>query len=115
MLFGDVRRQNLMIMGGGWPATASSNVIDLDSVTPVYRAGPPLSSAKGYVSCVNLPDGTLFEANGGYDNRAVAASATTGLLTSLSGPWQPMSPLPAGEHRLYPPCCSSSTTVESSR
>src|SRR3954470_17935607 len=99
--FGDVRDQNLMIMGGGWPATATTNVIDLDSAAPAYKAGPPLSAAKGYVSCVNLPDGTLFQANGGSDNQISAASQTTGLLTSLAGPWLAMSPLPSGEHRLY--------------
>jgi hypothetical protein len=99
--FGDVRDQNLMIMGGGWPATASTNVIDLDSTAPAYRAGPAMTAAKGYVSCVNLPDGTVFEANGGSDNTIAAASSTTALLTSLSGPWQAMSPLPSGEHRLY--------------
>ena len=98
---GDVRRQELMIMGGGWPATAATHVIDLDATTPAYRAGPPLSSAKAYVSCVNLPDGSLFEANGGWDNTIAAASRSTGLLTSLAGPWRAMSPLPAGEHRLY--------------
>ena len=99
--FGDVRDQNLMIMGGGWPATASTNVIDLDSAAPAYRAGPAMTAAKGYVSCVNLPDGTVFEANGGSDNTIAAASSTTALLTSLTGPWQAMSPLPSGEHRLY--------------
>jgi hypothetical protein len=99
--FGDVRDQNLMIMGGGWPATATTHVIDLDSAAPAYHAGPPLTAAKGYVSCVNLPDGTLFEANGGADNTIAAASRTTGLLISLAGPWQAMSPLPEGEHRLY--------------
>ena len=99
--FGDVRDQNLMIMGGGWPATAATHVIDLDSTTPAYRAGPPMTAAKGYVSCVNLPDGSLFEANGGSDNLIAAASRNTGLLTSLAGPWQAMSPLPTGEHRLY--------------
>jgi hypothetical protein len=99
--FGDVRDQNLVVMGGGWPATAATNVIDLDSATPAFQAGPPMTAAKGYVSCVNLPDGTLFEANGGSDNAIAAASRTTALLTSLTGPWQAMSPLPAGEHRLY--------------
>jgi hypothetical protein len=99
--FGDVRDQNLMVMGGGWPATATTNVIDLDSAAPAYRAGPPLSAAKGYVSCVNLPDGTMFQANGGADNAVAAASQTTGLLSSLAGPWVAMSPLPSGEHRLY--------------
>jgi hypothetical protein len=98
---GDVRDQNLLVMGGGWPATAATNVIDLDSATPVFRAGPPMTAAKAYVSCVNLPDGTTFEANGGSDNLIAAASQTTALLTSLTGPWQAMSPLPPGEHRLY--------------
>jgi hypothetical protein len=99
--FGDVRDQNLMVMGGGWPATARTNVIDLDSASPLYRAGPPLTAAKAYVSCVNLPDGSLFEANGGSDNSIPAASRNTALLTTLAGPWQAMSPLPTGEHRLY--------------
>jgi hypothetical protein len=99
--FGDVRDQNLMIMGGGWPATATTHVIDLDALAPAYRPGPAMTAAKGYVSCVNLPDGTLFEANGGWDNKIASASQTTGLLSSLTGPWQAMSPLPAGEHRLY--------------
>jgi len=99
--FGDVRDQNLMIMGGGWPATASTNVIDLDSAAPAYRPGPAMTAAKAYVSCVNLPDGTVFEANGGSDNTIAAASQTTALLASLGGPWQAMSPLPSGEHRLY--------------
>jgi hypothetical protein len=98
---GDVRDQNLMIMGGGWPATATTSVIDLDAATPAYRAGPALTAAKAYLSCVNLPDGTLFEANGGADNTIAAASRNTALLTSLAGPWQAMSPLPTGEHRLY--------------
>jgi hypothetical protein len=99
--FGDVRDQNLMIMGGGWPATATTSIIDLDSAAPAYRAGPPMTAAKGYVSCVNLPDGTVFEANGGSDNTIAAASRNTALLSSLAGPWQAMSPLPEGEHRLY--------------
>jgi hypothetical protein len=99
--FGDVRDQNLMIMGGGWPATATTHVIDLDSTTPAYRAGPPMTAAKGFVSCLNLPDGTVFEANGGWENTVAGASRTTGLLSSLAGPWQAMSPLPEGEHRLY--------------
>ena len=99
--FGDVRDQNLMVLGGGWPATATTNVIDLDAAAPAYKQGPPMSAAKGYVSCVNLPDGTLFQANGGSDNTKAAASQTTGVLSSLAGPWQAMASLPAGEHRLY--------------
>ena len=98
---GDVRDQNLMIMGGGWPAVSATSVINLTSATPAYKPGPPLGAAKGYLSCVNLPDGTVFEANGGTSNKVSGASSETALLASLAGPWQPMSPLPAGENRLY--------------
>jgi len=99
---GDVRNQSMMIMGGGWPATASTNIIKLNATTPAYREGPPLPAAKAYVSCVNLPDGTLLEANGGSANKIANASREVSLLRSAaSATWTPMNPLPTGEHRLY--------------
>jgi hypothetical protein len=98
---GDVRDQNLMVLGGGWPATNVTTLIDLDAPAPIKRAGPPLKAAKGYVGCVNLPDGTLFEANGGTENSIAGASSEAGLLTSVSAQWTPMNPLPQGEHRVY--------------
>jgi hypothetical protein len=37
---GSIRRQQIMVMGGGWPATSSTNVIDLDSSSaPTFKAG----------------------------------------------------------------------------
>lgn len=98
---GDVRRQTVMVMGGGWPATASTSVVDLRATSPAFRDGPPLLAAKGYLSCLNLPDGTLLEANGGSANAVEAASTEVGLLASPAGPWTAASPLPAGDHRLY--------------
>ena len=100
---GSIRRQKLMVMGGGWPGTSSTNVIDLDSSSsPKYKAGPPLPAAKVYVSCVQLPDGSVLELGGGSANKIENASREVSMLkTPTSTSWTPMSPLPPGEHRLY--------------
>jgi Domain of unknown function (DUF1929) len=100
---GSIRRQKLMVMGGGWPGTSSTNVIDLDSSSsPKYKAGPSLRAAKVYVSCVQLPDGSVLELGGGSANKIENASQEVSLLkTPTSTSWTPMNPLPDGEHRLY--------------
>lgn len=98
---GDVRDQNLIVMGGGWPATNTTRIIDLDAATPTFQPGPALPVAKGYLSCVNLSDGTLFEANGGSDNSIAGASTEASILKSISDTFTPVNPLPAGEHRVY--------------
>jgi Domain of unknown function (DUF1929) len=100
---GSIRRQKLMVMGGGWPGTDSTNVIDLDSSSaPKYKAGPTLRAKKVYVSCVQLPDGSVLEVGGGSANKIENASQEVSLLkTPTSKSWTPMNPLPKGEHRLY--------------
>jgi hypothetical protein len=98
---GDVRDQRLMIMGGGWPATDSTNVIDLDAASPAYKPGPSLHEPKAYVSCVNLPTGGLLEAHGGTANQVDAASSEVARLNATGTGWVPLNPLPDGEHRLY--------------
>jgi hypothetical protein len=100
---GSIRRQKLMVMGGGWPATSSTNVIDLDSSSaPKFKAGPALRAAKVYVSCVQLPDGSVLELGGGSANKIENASQEVSLLkTPTSKSWTAMNPLPKGEHRLY--------------
>jgi len=100
---GSIRRQRLMVMGGGQPGTDSTNVIDLDSSSaPKYKAGPKLRAKKVYVSCVQLPDGSVLEVGGGSANKIENASQEVSLLkTPTSKSWTPMNPLPKGEHRLY--------------
>lgn len=100
---GSIRRQKIMVMGGGWPATSTTNVIDLDSSSsPKFKKGPSLRAAKAYVSCVNLPDGSVLELGGGSANKVANASQTVSLLKSATAKsWTPMNPLPKGEHRLY--------------
>jgi Domain of unknown function (DUF1929) len=99
---GSIRRQKIMVMGGGWPATSSTNVIDLDSSSPKYKSGPKLRAAKAYLSCVNLPDGSVLELGGGSANKIENASQEVSLLKSVNAKsWTAMNPLPKGEHRLY--------------
>jgi hypothetical protein len=98
---GDVRNQNVIVLGGGWPATNTTAIVKLNASTPTYRQGPALKAAKAYLGCVNLPDGSLFEANGGSSNAISAASPEAALLRSVRSEWTPVNPLPAGEHRLY--------------
>jgi hypothetical protein len=100
---GSIRRQKIMVMGGGWPATSSTNVIDLDSSSsPKYKSGPSLRAAKAYLSCVNLPNGSVLELGGGSANRIENASQEVSLLKSATAKsWTAMNPLPKGEHRLY--------------
>jgi galactose oxidase-like protein len=100
---GSIRRQKLMVMGGGWPATSSTNVIDLDSSSaPKFKSGPSLRAAKAYVSCVQLPDGSVLELGGGSANKIENASHEVSLLKSATATsWTALNPLPADEHRLY--------------
>ena len=100
---GSIRRQKLMVMGGGWPATSSTNVIDLDSSSaPQFKSGPSLRAAKAYVSCVQLPDGSVLELGGGSANKIENASHEVSLLKSATAKsWTAMNPLPTDEHRLY--------------
>ncbi|HEY6811279.1 MAG TPA: galactose oxidase early set domain-containing protein, partial [Propionibacteriaceae bacterium] len=100
---GSIRRQKLLVMGGGWPATSSTNAIDLDSSSsPKFRSGPSLRAAKAYLNCVQLPDGSVLEVGGGSANKVENASQEVSLLKSAtSKSWTAVNPLPKGEHRLY--------------
>ena len=100
-LFGDVGNQDLLIAGGGFPATDHVDHIKLNAAAPAYTPAAPLPAASAYVQCVNLPDGTLLTFGGGSANQIAAARPETSILKSLTGPWKPMNPMPAGEHRLY--------------
>jgi hypothetical protein len=98
---GDLRNQDFLILGGGAPATSTTDKINLASTNPTYTAGPRMRAAKQYLSCVTLPDGTLLEAGGGTANKIEAASYEVGLLKSIGSSWAAMNPIPDGNHRLY--------------
>lgn len=98
---GDLRNQDLLVLGGGSPAVSTTDKIKLSSTTPRFTAGPKMKAAKQYVSCLTLPDGTLLEAGGGTANKISAASTEVGLLKSIGSQWTTMNPIPSGNHRLY--------------
>lgn len=62
---GAVQNQIAWLVGGGFPATASTLVTDLKAARPAPVAGPVLPTAKAYVSAVNLPDLRVLETGGG--------------------------------------------------
>jgi hypothetical protein len=98
---GDLRNQDLLIIGGGSPAVDTTDHIRLSASTPRYTPGPTLKAKKMYLSCLTLPDGTVLEAGGGTANQIEAASYEVGLLKSIGSQWQSMNPIPDGNHRLY--------------
>jgi hypothetical protein len=99
---GDARNQDFIVIGGGWPAIASTNLINLNQPDPAFHEGPALASAKSYISCVELPDGSIVEMHGGTANKIESASREVSLLSSASATsWTHLNPLPSGQHRLY--------------
>jgi hypothetical protein len=98
---GDVRDFRRLVVGGGWPATASTAWVDLDAAHPAYHPGPDLPAAKSYAQCVNLPDGTVLQVGGGTSNTVAGAVREGSTLAGVDGAWHPVNPLPDGEHRLY--------------
>jgi hypothetical protein len=98
---GDLRSQNLLVMGGGAPAVSTTDKIKLSDSSPKFTPGPTLKAKKQYLSCLSLPDGSLMEIGGGSANKIASASYEVSLLSSISSSWKTMNPIPTGNHRLY--------------
>ena len=89
VLAGDATTQRVLVLGGGWPATSSTSVVDLRPATPVGVAGPALATAKAYVGAVNLPtDGSVFQTGGGTgrDTPVFESSVVRGSTVSSMAP-----------------------------
>ena len=99
--FGDSKDGQLMVMGGGPTANNLVDVIDIDSKNPKFRAAPSLRAKKQYVSCITMPNGSVFEANGGSGNTIEGASYEASMFRSFGGSPSPMNSLPPGNHRQY--------------
>lgn len=68
-------RPRVMIFGGGNPATATTEIIDLSSPTPSWQWGPPMSQPRIEMNAVLLPTGKVLTL-GGSTNDEEAASAS---------------------------------------
>ena len=64
-----------MIFGGGNPATATTEIIDLSAPTPQWQFGPPMSQARIEMNATMLPNGKVL-AMGGSVNDEDAATAS---------------------------------------
>src|SRR2546429_9880980 len=64
-----------MIFGGGDPATATTEIIDLSQPTPQWQYGPPMSQPRIEMSATILPNGKVL-ATGGSVNDEDAATAS---------------------------------------
>jgi hypothetical protein len=99
---GDMRNQNLLVMGGGHPAISTTDKIRLSDTSPKFVPGPSLKAKKMYLNCLSLPDGKLLEVGGGTGNYLANASYEVSTLSSIgSTSWTSMNPIPAGNDRLY--------------
>jgi len=65
----------VLILGGGNPSTASTELIDLSAATPVWGGGPAMSQPRIEMSATILPNGKVL-ATGGSLNDEDAATAS---------------------------------------
>src|SRR5438552_7374550 len=65
----------VIIMGGGNPATATTEIIDLSSATPQWQFGPAMSQPRIEMNATILPNGKVL-AVGGSTNDEDAATAS---------------------------------------
>jgi hypothetical protein len=75
LLPADGYRPRVMIFGGGNPATATTEIIDLSAATPQWQFGPQMSQGRIQMNATILPNGRVL-AVGGSVNDEQAASAS---------------------------------------
>src|SRR5690348_11835094 len=68
-------RPRVMIFGGGNPATATTEIIDLSAASPTWQWGPPMSEPRIEMNAVLLPTGKVL-ALGGSTNDEDATTAS---------------------------------------
>ena len=92
----------VMIMGGGSPATNTTELIDLSSSNPQWVLGPPMSAGRIEMDATILPNGKVLIDNGSVkDEDATTASLNADLYDPVTNK---MSPQGAGAEafpRLY--------------
>jgi fibronectin type 3 domain-containing protein len=60
----------VMALGGGSPATSSTEIIDLSAPSPVWSPGASMSTGRIQMDAVLLPDGTVLALGGSVNNEA---------------------------------------------
>jgi fibronectin type 3 domain-containing protein len=60
----------IMNFGGGSPATASTEIIDLSAASPAWTPGPNMSTGRIQMNAVILPNGMVLAEGGSVNNEA---------------------------------------------
>ena len=75
----------VIIMGGGNPSTASTEIIDMGSSVPAWQYGPPMSQPRIEMNAVILPNGKVLALGGSlYDEQNNTASLNADLYDPVS-------------------------------
>jgi Galactose oxidase-like, Early set domain/IPT/TIG domain/Glyoxal oxidase N-terminus len=75
----------VMIMGGGSPATSTTEIIDLGASNPVWQSGPSMSQGRIEMNAVILPNGKILAVGGSVnDEDASTASLNADLYDPAS-------------------------------
>jgi hypothetical protein len=83
-------RPRVMILGGGSPATATTEIIDLSAATPVWQNGPPMSQPRIQMSATILPNGRVLAVGGSRNNEdALTASRNADLYNPATNTFSP--------------------------
>jgi PKD repeat protein len=61
-------KPRVMIMGGGNPATATTEIIDLSASTPQWQYGPSMSQARIEMNATILPNGKVLAVGGSLND-----------------------------------------------
>jgi galactose oxidase-like protein/chitobiase/beta-hexosaminidase-like protein/glyoxal oxidase-like protein len=80
----------VIIMGGGNPATNTTEIIDLGAPTPTWQYGPPMSASRIEMNAVLLPDGKVLALGGSLnDEQTSSASYNADLYDPVTNTFSP--------------------------
>lgn len=80
----------VMILGGGNPATSTTEIIDLSAATPQWQWGPPMSQARIEMNATILPNGKVLVMGGSVnDEDAATASLNADLYDPKTNTFSP--------------------------
>jgi len=65
----------VMIFGGGNPATATTEIIDMSAPTPRWQFGPPMSQARIEMNATILPSGKVLAVGGSVNDESAATAS----------------------------------------
>jgi len=68
-------KPRVMILGGGNPATATTEIIDLSAATPAWMQGPNMSAPRIEMNATLLPNGKVLAIGGSTNDEDLATAA----------------------------------------